>query len=410
MMKKPISLRLRLIFSFLLAISCKPVFALQSDAYPEYLVAHNQVELDAFVAAGATPLDALTAFGRREFLRRLSWRDGKLVSFSPAAPLRELNLAQTTALFRFVGTLSYLPKEFPSYPALRVDDSTPRFENEVIEFEQFLSVEFDRKFAAGNSAITVETQGAKQAYHAQFSHYFLGRELKKLGSADLLLLFQVTRALLFYEVDETAFRNLEQVLNEFETRGFDTRRQLNGQLFDSMLRQNQYGAAREFGRLHIELDANRIPQIVDNLGSKFKGRSVLNYDEASKIWSRENVSNSGDLQVVMIVSEGCQFSKRALQEISSDFGLIKQLKQANLLVMTSPGDTSSHMFVRQWNEKHPEFPLRAPFDRAEWFDVSNGTVPVFLIFKNQQLIKTIKGWGEGAGDTAQLLAAIKTVM
>ena len=94
----------------------------------------------------ATPLDALTPYGKRRLLRSIRWsEDGRIIAFNTWIPARELDAPALSALLAFLGSEDLLPilqRELQG-PPLRLPEPSRDVERKLTALEQAADAEVE---------------------------------------------------------------------------------------------------------------------------------------------------------------------------------------------------------------------------------------------------------------------------
>ncbi len=368
-------------------------------------VVHSQAELLDALSAGPTPLDAMSAEGRAQFVGQLAWNERGLVGLSTAVPLLELDADQITVLFGFIGAASYAPgliAKVAGVPPLRLPGPTPR--------AAALRAEIARLTAAHAPSEPPPSEGLTQRDDEALSKWFRGVSKRSMAPAslraaslgDLPIMMEVARSAFERTSDEASFKAVRAVYEEFKRRKIDTRRVFDASMLHCLLASQRFEEARAFALAHPRLQV-RVPQVVDSLAVRAKGRTLLELDaEGTALTRRE----SGELELVMVIGTGCHYSIDALRDIAADPLLLATLNAHHLLVVTSPRDSISFDFVSEWNSAHPSMPIAIPFSAGEWKEIDVRAVPQFVIFRSGRARAVVSGWPSG-GNARALRAALE---
>ena len=353
-------------------------------------------ELERRTRAGPTPLDAFTAFGKREFLAGLEWdAQGEAVAgLSTTALIRELRGDQIIALLTYLGMKDLgisIAKSLPPSEPLRFPEPDGMIEREWKRSSRLFDAQAQ---SDGNSAQTTDISHADAIthYRSALAPRMSEGALRVESLGNLMLLFDTAAAVSMRSADATAGHDMRAVFSELERRHVDTRRGFDHTMLSALLAAGQFDQAREFLSRHPDPQADEIPKILDPLGPTFAGRSVLDLDPATKVLKRVAVPATASAQIIMLVGPGCHFSRDALSEIARDPALLERLRQRNIIVLTPPGASLELASIGAWNTQHAQLPMRIPWDRKDWKDIDRMQVPQFLIFDNGKLVQRIVGW------------------
>lgn len=359
-------------------------------------VVRSKAELDRHLRAGATPLDAFTPFGKREFIADLVWNsDGKGIGGLSMAPMiRELRNEQVKSLLDFLDLKELsasIVRTLPQSPPLRFGEPDRAIEREW----KAISTLIDTHLRSEETAGTTTDLGFVEVvayYNATLGVVLHQSDLSSLSLADLMLISDAASNVASATGDSAAYQDMRTVFSELERRKVDTRRIFDARMLASLVAQRQFDDARKFLAEHPDPYSEKIPDLVDSLGTGFRGRSVMDFDPQTNSLHRQAIPSTAGTQVIMMVGATCHFSLDALEAIAANSKLRSRLHQAKLLILTPPGANLQLAAAGRWNTRHPELPMRIPWSREEWKPVGVAQVPQFLILENGKLVQRIVGW------------------
>lgn len=122
-----------------------------SDGIP---AVHSRAELEARMAAGNTPLDAFTPYGKRAFPGTLMWGEKGLGGFGTAMPTRELSAAQIGELLRFLDSAGYvgmLTRDLQDSQPLRFPAPSADLERASLAFKKIVEADARRRLESGDA-------------------------------------------------------------------------------------------------------------------------------------------------------------------------------------------------------------------------------------------------------------------
>jgi hypothetical protein len=375
------------------------------DTRPGPAVVHTRAEWDAVLAAGQpTPLDALTPYGKRRFIRGLRWGERGIGGFSTAPLTRELTPEQLQAVLHFVDSDEYLPmlsKDLAG-PPLRLPAPSAEIERRLEQLEQFDRDDSRRRENAGLAGSTLADQAVLQRYRELFGERMGAAALRRQPTGDLLPLFDAAALADFKSPDSPAFADLLLVHAELAARGIDTRRTLDDSMLRAMLAARRFEQARAFAAARQQLAHRTVPHVVDALGPGFKGRSEFRYDAASATLTRVAAPPPKGTELLMIVGAGCHFSANALDAIAGDTALKARLREAGLTLVVPPHSPIPFEYITDWNAAHPDLPIRIPAYAQEWQAIAVLGTPEFYLLKDGKVIGKRSGWPAEGNRTALL--------
>jgi hypothetical protein len=391
-----------IVFAGCIAVSVSTAHAQSTQA----LVAHGPASQDVIVRsaselerrmqAGATPLDALTPYGRREFLRGLQWGSKEMTGLSYAPLMRELLPEQITAIAKFLDFEPYVKSllaDAGRFPPLRLPEPDAALEQRAVAFATWMDMQSRAQRANSNVALTRNDHSVLlKRFQKDFADELQSNYLEQAKEGDLALLFQLSHSVAFVALSTASVDAVNRIYQVLKARGIETRRGIDKDMLGLLLMQREFEKARVFVTQHPDLNADVIPHIEDRLPESFQGRSVYNYDPQSNTLTRKAVQLSTGKQLVMVVNAGCRFSRDALDAISNDVTLQQRLLRAQLMITTPPATSIPFHFMQQWNAKHSELEMVAAANRTEWHDIDVPGVPMFYLYENGKLQKRFEGW------------------
>lgn len=372
-------------------------------------VVRSEAQLQAVLASGQpTPLDALTPYGKRSFLRSLSWGSRGLGGFGTREMLRELDAGQIDALAAFIDSSAYSPARGRdlSSPPLRLPEPAREIEERFVQLEQSRREDAaSRRDAGARSAVAV-TSALEGRYLTLFGEHMKAAILRKRPVGDLPLLFDAATLASGDGRFALAAGHQRLVYQEMQRRGLDTRRGFDEVVLDGLLSAREFAQARSFAAARPHLRRWTIPAVHDPLGPGFTGRSVYRYDAATQMLVREALPHPRGIELVMVVDAGCHFSADALAALQKDADLRARLLEANLRLVTPPRSPIAYRFVEEWNAANPAIPMRIPHHAREWQAIDVAGVPEFYVFKDGKLVAELRSGWPAEGNKAALLAML----
>jgi hypothetical protein len=395
----------------LICLSCSMAVCVQAEpgtGRPEPMVVYTQDQWHTVLASGAqTPLDALTPYGKRRFIRSLRWGQNGLGGFSIAPLVRELNIQQLAATLQFLNSASYLPmlgKGIVGAP-LHLQGPSTDVEQRLGRLEEFSTAEADKRSSVAPKTM-LGTTTVLRRYQELFGPRMERSALQRQPLGDLLPLFDAATLATSDDPGSVALSHMLLVHHELATRGIDTSRTLDKAVLTAMLGARRFEQARTFATTRPHLAHTTIPTMRDPLGPRFSGRSVLDYDATRNTLMRQAVPYYAGAELVMVVGAGCHFSRDALDAIRSDPVLQASLREAKLVLITPPRSAIDFDFVTDWNTANPSMPIRIPYNAEEWQSIDVVGVPEFYLLVGGKVTGQLRsGWPAG-GNRAALINLI----
>jgi hypothetical protein len=397
--------------AILLVLACQSghqVWAGPPDSAPPTAVVRSQPALRAALAAGATPLDALTPYGRRQFLAQLRWGRGGLGGYGYTALIRELDhehLAAVLAWLDIDDDLSMLDEMLIGAP-LRLPSPTPQAERDLALLRQYVEQDDARRSKSSATATTTGAPALLRRYQELFGARMDAAALRRQPAGDLAVLFDAASAVVSRAPTTAALDDLLRVHAELIVRDIPTGRGFDQGVMSGLLAARRFDAARDFAASRPHLVDQPVPHVVDTLGPTFEGRSVYRYDGPSDTLTREALPVPSGVELVMVVGAGCHFSADALAALHADPALQARLRAVNLVLVTDPRTPVATDWLATWNAQHPAMPIRVPFNEQEWQALDQVGVPAFYLFKNGKRVGQQLGWqADGKAALSRLIDA-----
>ncbi len=386
----------------------------QSDATaPASSAVHTEVELRAALASSKpTPLDALTAYGKREVIRQMRWSEKGLVSFGTAPLIRELGHEQLAAVLRFLDAYDYLPmleKKLVG-PPLRLPTPSGQVQQDLHLLRQFADADATQRAAAlaTSTSTKIGAPAVLRRYHQLFEKRLNAATLSAEPLGDLVPLFDAASLVANGNPVSSALNDMLRVHHELTVRGIDTRRSLDNAVLYALLAARRFEEAHAFAAIRADLADVPVPRVVDPLGPGFKGRSAFAYDATLNTLTRVTLSTQSSTELVMVVGAGCHNSTNALQAIHDDPAFQARLRKAHLVLVTAPNAPIETHLISEWNAANPSMPIRAPYSAQEWQGIDVTGIPSFYLLRNGKVIAQRSGWpSEGKADLLKLIDATK---
>lgn len=377
-----------------------PVLA-QSPALPQTQVLRSAAELEQYLKAGTNPLDAFTPYGRRDFLRGLHWGERGLGGFSYRVIQRELSADEARAvarLFDSESVIQSLISALEQSPPLRLPEPSADLERRYLAM--LAELEATSRLESTSGGITQRNFQPIIAHYLQ-AHAIELAQLDRLSLANLVLLFDGLSELAGSSLDEQVIAQQQKVYAQMRVRQLDTRRGLDDSLLYPLMNLRMYEVIEQLQAQYPSLQTAKLPQVEDKLGKNFAGRSVYRYESNGNRLVREEFHFAKGKQLLMVVDEGCHFSRDAMARLSSDAGFAQLARDAHLVLLTPPASAAPTFMLNQWNRAHPEWPIQVASKRSEWREIDAPEVPIFYLFEDGKLIHRAKGW-EGEKTLAEL--------
>lgn len=397
--------------AMLLALACQsgyPAWAQAPDRAAPPAVVRSQPALRAALAAGATPLDALTPYGRRQFLAQLRWGRGGLGGYGYTALIRELDHEQLAAVLAWLDIDDNLPMldEMLIGAPLRLPPPTPRAERDLALLRQYEEQDAARRSRANGAATTTGAQVLLRRYQELFGARMDAAALRRQSAGDLVVLFDAASAVSSRAPTAAALDDLLRVHAELVARDIPTARGFDQNVMSGLLAARRFDAARAFAASRPHLADQPVPHVVDTLGPTFQGRSVYTYDAPSDTLTRVALPVPSGVELVMVVGAGCHFSADALAALHADPALQARLRAVNLILVTDPRTPVATDWLATWNADNPAMPIRVPFNEQEWRALDQVGVPAFYLFKNGKRVGQQLGWqADGKAALSRLIDA-----
>ncbi|NHZ96416.1 hypothetical protein [Massilia sp. CCM 8734] len=368
----------------------------------------KEVLNEALASSKPTPLDALTAYGKREAIRQMQWSGNGLVGFGTAPLIRELNHEQLAAVLRFLDAENYLPmleKKLVG-PPLRLSPPFAQVEQDLQSLRKFADADNTRRAEVTAPATETGAPAVLRRYQELFGARLNPATLTIQPLGDLLPLFDAASLAATGNPASPALDDMLRVHREFTARGIDTRRTLDDSMLYAMLAARRFEQAGAFVSIRPHIADLPIPQVVDPLGPSFKGRSVFAYDAVRNSLTRISLPLQSGKELVMVVGAGCHNSTNALQAVHDDAALQARLHGVNVVLVTAPSAPIETQLITEWNAANPTMPIRVPYSGQEWQAIEVTGIPSFYLLSKGKVVDRRIGWpAEGKAELAKLIDA-----
>lgn len=397
--------------TMLLALACQsafPAWAQAPHSAAPIAVVRSQSALRAALAAGSTPLDALTPYGRRQFLAQLRWGRGGLGGYGYTPLIRELDHEQLTAMLAWLDIADDLPMldEMLIGPPLRLPSPTPQAERDLALLRQYVEQDAARRSKSNTTATITGAPALLRRYQEMFGARMDAAALRRQAAGDLAVLFDAASAVISRAPTTAALDDLLRVHAELVAHDIPTGRGFDHTVMSSLLAARRFDAARAFAASRPHLADQTVPRVVDTLGPTFEGRSVYRYNGPSETLTREALPVPSGVELVIVVGAGCHFSADALAALHADPALQARLRAVNLVLVTDPRTPVATDWLAEWNAANPTMPIRVAFNEQEWQALDQVGVPAFYLFKNGKRVSQQLGWrADGKAALSRLIDA-----
>jgi len=398
------------LYGLLICLCCQlGAYARAQPAAKAPAVVRTQAALNTALASKKpTPLDALTAYGKREAIRQMLWNENGLVGFGTAHLIRELNHEQLAEVLRFINADEHLPVLEAKLvgPPLRLSAPSVQVEQDLLLLRTFADVDMKHRAEAAAPTTEIGAPAVLRRYRELFGARLNPATMTKQPIGDLLPLFDAASLAAKNNPASPALEDLLRVYRELTARGIDTRRSFDASVLYAMLAARRFEQARAFAAVRPHLADMPIPQVVDPLGPSFQGRSVFAYDAARNSLTRLSLPPHPGKELVMVVGSGCHNSANALQAIHDDPALQARLKGVHLVLLTAPNVPVETQLITQWDADNPTMPIRVPFNDEEWQGIEVIGIPSFYLLSNGKVVDQRSGWpAEGKAELVKLIDA-----
>lgn len=361
-------------------------------------VISTRVDFDRWMRACPQLLAPLGNAARKRFLDHLEFNENGVAGF----PVAELEDALTTEEISVISRRLGLEGRFAGLTVeeaerLRAQPRPAQASAMELKHDSFVRELMRMELGQEPAAIGAPLQAL---YESLFATEMERRD--QLDNHDLALLFSATASTAFHQRDGDLLESAAVLHGELSQRGVATRaRSLD--MMRLLLGAGQLERARTLSGANPTLPS--LPST----------RASLNNPPGPAVWDLETgpdplVQRQIDLSpfhVVARVSLACAFSRAAMEAIGNDPELGPFLREHGTWMVEMP-ELLAYARLEQWNQANARTPVSVMAGPARWPMLEGvAEVPAFHIFKDGELVDTVKGWPLGSGNRDALLAALE---
>ncbi len=362
----------------------------------------SRSELDAWLRHCPSPLDHMTPGGRARFLGTLDFNERGVTRISVADLEQELTGAEINAVFALLG----LPANAGSWGLDPTEAEQRRHAPDHGPGASDIELRYNALYYAASGAPfdSQREAGAFMAdlYDALFPATGHAAAVAGASNHDLRLLYSaaVTSAKGAFRPDHVDAA--ATALAALEERGIATRGDLSAML-ETLIHAGRLDEARDFATRHAAAGFEPLPAIVEPVPVNAGVPSVLRL--AGDTLVHEAVAR-GPLQIIVVASYGCAFSRAAADDIPRD-PVLGPLFREHALWLAAPHHLDNIPALARWNADNPDAALAIATSDARWPMLELGTVPQFHVLRDGKLIATVAGWPRETGNREALLEVLR---
>jgi hypothetical protein len=341
---------------------------------------------------GTTPLDALSAGGRKRFLAQLDFGPRGVRSLSTTDADHELTHAQIVRLLALFGAERHAGDGLTAVEQARrqrerAKDAAAR----GCAVQTCPPSDIERRYdtlvlAADEPGATAAKRGirSRQRYHRLFAAMQKPERLTRMSATDLRLLRRAAEEI--GVSSSIPVDDLTQDLAEMQRRGMLTDRDY-ASLHQALVAQRDFAAADTLFRAHPHMGVPALPRLQRSASLPAAQPTALTLDPGAASMRREAFDLSAPLRIVVVAS--CHFSRDAARAIAAD-ATLRPIFVDHAIWLASQNETFDA--VADWNRQFPAQPIHVAWRDGEWPMLRNWSMPTFYVFRHGRLVSRFSGW------------------
>lgn len=233
----------------------------------------------------------------------------------------------------------------------------------------------------------------------------IGLEVESLATDDVRLLLRVLAMIAFYDPEVDIADDMTRILGDLDRRGA-TRDEDRMRYIEFLVAARRLEDARRYENDHKTSRRPRIPSLDEQVARAMSARGalVLDADGTSLVPA---VVGARDIEVVVVSSPLCSFSRHAMASIEADPGLRDVMSRHGRWLMPVEGNLHIES-VRDWNATHPRMPMVYAYKESQWPFIGSWDTPTFYFLRGGRVVATHTGWRSDA-DIAVLRRHLQTL-
>ncbi|WP_439448985.1 hypothetical protein [Stenotrophomonas sp. ATs4] len=252
--------------------------------------------------------------------------------------------------------------------------------------------EMDREMLAAGASDRVEK--LVDVYSSWESSRSSEDDCGSLSDLDIEAAFRASFYISMYVGDEKWLGKVRCIHAELGRRGIAT--ETTHRKMHSVLVQVRHFAEANELREVASLRVDELPEIERNAPDQ---QGTLHPLANGKLEWRRWKYRKG-LEVVVYVSPACAPSRRAMHVIMNEPEWTWILSSVRFVVRRSPA--WPHLGVSEWNKSNPSHPMLLQAGPEGWKEMDVHETPVFHVFRNGLLLRTLTGWADASAGLMSL--------
>ncbi len=366
-------------------------------------VLKSRADLDQYLAQRPNLLDQLTPYSRKQLLGSVEWHNGEVSRFEFPIPIEELEQEQARKIYALFGIQRFFPEKFPVGSPLRYEDVSLIYEalvqklRDALRQDQVQEMRDDQK---------ERWPATTRVYEQQLSPLLTPSKLALASKGNLLVLFKLVDEVNLMADKSAALSDLKRIHRELNRRGVDTRRNLDDRLLKHMLTQRDFDGARALVASRPHLSDVNIPKVINAGTHKSRGLTVM-AEKNGDLYSQPLPAAVDKTQVLLVVSEHCGFCRKLFADLEADPQLAARFLRAKLVLISALENGIPVKFVREWNQKNPQFPMYMPGKDELWKSIDTQGWPQFVFMRNGKVESRVQGWRNDGSSKETIIHALE---
>jgi hypothetical protein len=204
--------------------------------------------------------------------------------------------------------------------------------------------------------------------------------------SELRSLLRVVAMIGFYNPAAPVGDDMRMIVDNMEKRGI-ARPEDRARYLQFLVAARRFDLARRYD------PAYPLPALDDGLASRLGMRGVLVPSEDGASLSPEAFP-AEDVEVIVVSSPLCAFSRGAAASIAKDPELRNALARYGRWIMPVEGDLHTES-VRRWNAEHGDMRMAYAYTEDRWPFVESWETPTFYFLRGGKVVAMHSGWRSG---------------
>jgi hypothetical protein len=215
--------------------------------------------------------------------------------------------------------------------------------------------------------------------------------LEKLDDDDVSDFYEASFKLAFYTLEPADVRKMRGAFQELEARRLATARNREDML-TTYVAARMFEEALAFRKLPENDALSQTPEFEDETdGARHSSPTLLRVSKEGLFVTRHAHPIGDGVQVIVVSSPSCHFSREAVEAISKDRELSAKMARASTWIVPQE-NVENFSSIAKWAEKYPNAHMEPVFRQSEWTFVPNWQTPGFYFLKDGKLVDSVVGW------------------